>query len=187
MHEDRIRQLQKQVDAFGNVRSPLTQLVGEERIVVAGSQLLAIPSRWSFHEFLISYGRAQLGSDWIAENKALADPHPLVAQLAAGSVAAHPTGRAEVAFVELNMTADLYAFISFAYDLFTVADNARMQSALLGRIRHIDLYQGARYELFVAASLLRGGFKIEFADEHDSSRSHCEFAATHRETGRTFR
>src|SRR5690606_10236170 len=41
-------------------------------------------------------------------------------------------------------------------------------------------------ELFVAASLLRGGFKIEFEDEGDSSRSHCEFAAKHRKTGRTF-
>src|SRR5581483_2877613 len=89
-------------------------------------------------------------------------------------------------FAEMTMNAELYAFIAFAYDVFTVADNALVQASLLDRIRRVDHYQGARYELLAAASMLRAGFNIAFEDEGDSSRSHCEFAAIHKKTGRSF-
>lgn len=186
MDPKRIEELQKQVTAFGGVRTPLDEIIGDKRIVVAGSQVLQIPAQWTFAEFLISYGRSRLGIDWIAENQASCDPHPLVSHLANGFSALRPTAQTDGQFIELTMNADLYAFISFAYDLFTAADNARVQASLLDRIRHAKLYQGARYELFAAASLLRAGFKIEFEDESDSTRSHCEFTATHRKTGRSY-
>lgn len=84
------------------------------------------------------------------------------------------------------MNGDLFAFLSFAYDLFTLADNAEVQKSLLDRLRKADQYQGARYEMFVAASLLRAGFTIAFEDESDSTTSHCEFIATSKQTGRPF-
>ena len=40
--------------------------------------------------------------------------------------------------------------------------------------------------MFVAASLLRAGFKIAFEDETDSTTSHCEFTSTSEQTGRSF-
>jgi hypothetical protein len=186
MDPKRIKELQKQVTAFGGVRTPLDEIIGDKRIVVAGSQVLEVPAKWTFGEFLISYGRSRLGIEWISEGKSSSNPHPLVSHLTDGFTALRPTGQTDGPFIELTMNADLYAFISFAYDLFTVADNARVQTSLLDRIRHIKLYQGARYELFAAASLLRAGFRIEFEDESDSTRSHCEFTATHKKTGRSY-
>ncbi len=85
-----------------------------------------------------------------------------------------------------TMNGDLVAFLSFAYDLFTLADNAEVQKSLFDRLRKPDQYQGARYEMFVAASLLRAGFKIAFEDESDSTTSHCEFTATSNQTSRSF-
>jgi hypothetical protein len=99
---------------------------------------------------------------------------------------ANPTGRQVGDFAELTMNGDLYAFVSFAYDVFTLADNAEVQQSLLNRIKNVDQFQGSRYEVFVAASLLRAGFKIAFEDESDSRTSHCEFTATHKETNRSF-
>jgi hypothetical protein len=84
------------------------------------------------------------------------------------------------------MNGDLFAFLSFAHDLFTLSDNAKVQKSLFDRLRKPDQYQGARYEMFVAASLLRAGFKIAFEDESDSRTSHCEFTATSKQTGRSF-
>jgi hypothetical protein len=183
---ERIEELQKQVTAFGGVRTPLDQIIGDKRIVVAGSKVLQIPARWTFAEFLISYGRLRLGIEWISENQADSAPHPLVSQLKDGFSELRPMGKVDGHFIELAMNANLYAFISFAYDLFTVADNTHVQASLLDRIRHKDQYQGARYELFAAACLLRAGFKIEFEDESDSKRSHCEFTAIHGKTKRSF-
>ena len=186
MDHDRISRLDNQVRAFGSARSPLDHIVGSERIVVAGSQVLAIPARWTFHEFLISYGRSRLGPDWIAANAEGPDPHPLATSCRDGLAEMRPTGRTAGQMVELNMNGALQAFITFAYDLFTVADNARIQSSLLERLLHLDQYQGARYELFCAASLIRAGFKLDFEDEGDSARSHCEFTATHNKSRKSF-
>ena len=179
----RTAELQRQVSAFGGVRSPLDQLIGGERIVVAGPKVFRIPSTWSFHEFLLSYGQSQLGQDWIAQN---ATSHPLVVHLTEGVAGIRPKGTGDGKFAPAAMNGDLFAFLSFAYDLFTLADNAEVQKSLLHRLRHVDQYQGARYEMFVAASLLRAGFKVEFEDESDSTTDHCEYTATSKKTGRAF-
>jgi hypothetical protein len=178
----RASKLQAQVSAFGAVRSPLDQLISGERIVVAGPKVFAVPSVWSFHAFLLWYGQSELGHDWIAEH----DSHPLVVHLAKGVAGIKPKGTGDGKFIPATMNGDLFAFLSFAYDLFTLADNAQVQSSLMDRLRHVDQYQGARYEMFVAASLLRAGFKVEFEDESDSTTKHCEYTATHKGTGRAF-
>jgi hypothetical protein len=179
----RAAKLQRQVAAFGGVRSPLDQQIDRNRIVVAGPQMFEIPSAWSFHEFLLSYGQSQLGEDWIISN---AQTHPLVTHLIKGKAGIRPTCASDSKFVGGTMNGDLFAFLSFAYDLFTLADNAVVQKSLFDRLRKPDQYQGARYEMFVAASLLRAGFKVAFEDESDSLTSHCEFTATSKQTNRSF-
>jgi hypothetical protein len=60
---ERVARLQRQVSAFGGARSPLDQQIDGMRLVVAGPQIFEIPSAWTFHEFLLSYGQSQLGAD----------------------------------------------------------------------------------------------------------------------------
>jgi hypothetical protein len=155
-------------------------------MVAAGSKVLSVPSAWTFQEFLIGYGKNQLGEEWLSANEKTPNAHPLVEHLRSGLSAARPTGRTDGERIEMSMNADLYTFIAFAYDVFTVSDNARIQTSLLDRIQHVDQFQGARYDLFAAAPLLRAGFKIEFEDEGDSTRSHCEYTATHPETEKSY-
>jgi hypothetical protein len=180
---ERVARLQRQLSAFGGARSPLDQQIDGMRLVVAGPQILEIPSTWTFHEFLFSYGQSQLGTDWITNN---IGNHPLVTHLVKGTAGIRPKGAGDGKFVPATMNGDLFAFLSFAYDLFTLADNAEVQKSLFERLRMSDQYQGARYEMFGAASLLRAGFKIAFEDESDSRISHCEFTATSKQTGRSF-
>ncbi len=180
---ERIARLQRQVAAFGGARSPLDQQIDGHRIVVAGPKVFDVPNAWSFHEFLLFYGQVQLGDDWIASN---APNHPLVTHLVKGKAGIRPTGASDGKLMAATMNGDLFAFLSFAYDLFTLADNAEVQKSLFERLRKPDQYQGARYEMFAAASLLRAGFAIAFEDEGDSSISHCEFTATSKLTKRSF-
>ena len=180
---ERAARFHSQVSAFGGVRSPLDQQIDGHRIVVAGPQVFDIPSAWSFHEFLLFYGQLRLGDEWIASH---AETHPLVSHLVRGKAGIRPTGVSDGKFIAASMNGDLFAFLSFAFDLFTLADNAEVQKSLFDRVKNADQYQGARYEMFVAASLLRAGFKIAFEDEADSTTSHCEFTATSTQTGRSF-
>jgi hypothetical protein len=54
---ERVARLQRQISAFGGVRSPLDLQIDGMRLVAAGPQILQIPVGWSFHEFLLSYGQ----------------------------------------------------------------------------------------------------------------------------------
>jgi hypothetical protein len=78
------------------------------------------------------------------------------------------------------------AFFGFAYDLYTVADNNRLDEVLLARLKHRDQFQGARHELFCEATCLRAGFSIEHENEKDPNERHVEFTATFKASGQKF-
>ncbi len=84
------------------------------------------------------------------------------------------------------MTGAVASYYRLAYDLYSLAHTAQIQTKLLGRLRNNQGFRGARYEVFVAASLIRAGFTIEFENEDDRSSSHCEFTATCLSSGRKY-
>ena len=72
------------------------------------------------------------------------------------------------------------AWFRFAYDLFTIRDNAKLKSKMKQRLLSKQYFQGARHELRVAAISITAGFSIEFEDEQDNKIGHAEFVATDR-------
>jgi hypothetical protein len=81
-------------------------------------------------------------------------------------------------------TGSVKAYYALAYDLWTLDNHALLQAKMVRRLKNADQFQGARYELYVIASMIRAGFEVELEDEGDASRTHCELVATHRQTGR---
>jgi hypothetical protein len=77
----------------------------------------------------------------------------------------------------------LAGYLTFAYDLYTVADNGRLDELLVHRLSSHDQFQGARHELFAEATCLRAGYTIQKEDDRDRTRRHAEFTAQHRTTG----
>ena len=63
---------------------------------------------------------------------------------------------------------------------------SRSRSRLINRLKNPDQFNGAYYETFVAATLIKAGFDLELENEEDVSSSHCEFTATFRETGNKY-
>jgi hypothetical protein len=78
----------------------------------------------------------------------------------------------------------LSALLALAYDLYVLRNYSKLQDEVVARLRHRDQFQGARYELFVAAAFIRAGWDIAYEDESDGSRKHTEFVAKHLESGR---
>ncbi len=146
--------------------------------------IYSVPLSWNFREFLLSYGLGVIGRHVVnAETDKQNPKHSLAKQLmAARLVTAEGEGTARL----LGVSCELDAFIHLSWDLFTVADNVGVQAALIERLKKPSLYQGARYEVFVAASFLRGGFAIEFEREDDPTRRHCEFTATSKSTQKSY-
>lgn len=78
------------------------------------------------------------------------------------------------------------AYLSFAFNLFAIADNSWLDDLLLHRRKHPEQFQGALHEIFAEATCLRAGFTIEREDERDPATRHAEFTATHKITGERF-
>jgi hypothetical protein len=160
-----------------------------------GVRLVAVKNRlmqgkhWrTFHDFLSDYIKLAIGPAW--GNAEIAKPanerHPILNwyQSMCASQATRPKKPGEV--VGMQMTGAIAAYMGLAYDLYAIDHNAVLQDRLLARLRNRDTFWGARYELFVAAIFVRAGFTIEFEDEDDGNTTHCEFTATHRQTGKSF-
>jgi hypothetical protein len=86
----------------------------------------------------------------------------------------------------LSSTVAVLNFFTVAYDLFVVSDNADLRERLLKSLRVAEEFHGARYELMIAACLLRGGFAVEFSNENELDQKHIDAIARHTKTGREY-
>lgn len=153
--------------------------------VVAVGNVVCIGDFKTFPDFLASYLQTLLTKEWILEEekRPAQERHPIalwfeamIRRLAQG----RPVTEEKVL---VRPSGGMMCYILLAYDLYALQHHSLLQNRLLTRIKSRDGFQGARYELFVAATMVRAGFDIKFEDETDVSRKHPEFVATDRATG----
>lgn len=163
------------------------------RVVAVGKRLCRGPWK-TFHDFLFDYIRWAVGPDWGQAELAKApdERHPILnwyeglCRLQAQHANRHG------GIYNAPMTGAARAYLGLAYDLYTLehneaqTENPALQKRLLSRLRHQDQFVGARYEIRVAAILLRAGFLLDWEDETDGTRTHGEYIATHPRTGKKF-
>ena len=164
-----------------------------ERIVAVGHRLFQ--GAWTtFHDFLFSYIFDVLGRDWL-EAQALmeeSERHPVVQWHERVLLAAKATNLAPGETRRTPMTGAISAFLTLAYDLYTLEHNSdqtrtpELRKSLIGRLKNRDQFIGVRYEIRVAAMLLRAGFELEWEDETDRRSKHVEYTATYPRTGKAF-
>lgn len=159
-----------------------------KRIVSAGNKLYELDPRESWYGFLYALLIEKLGSEWFDEEntKSFGRRHVLAQwyydiYLRERDDAGHFTR-----FDPEHEIGTTLAFRSVAYDIFCMIQAINLPEKLIERLRHPDQFEGARYELWVAATLARAGFSIEFADEDDRSSKHGEGIATHKESGKKY-
>jgi len=163
------------------------------RLVVVG--LRKFWGDWkTFHDFLYAYAMDILGREWFRSEaqKPSALRHPIFNWHERLMTLARASQAASDHVKRLPLTGALNAYLTLAYDLYTLEHNASqahtpgIQKRLLHRLKHPEQFVGARYEVRVAAMFLRCGFDLSWEDETDGTSSHCEFTATHPKTGRSF-
>jgi hypothetical protein len=75
------------------------------------------------------------------------------------------------------------AWHRFAYDLFTISDNAKLQNELKRKLLNNRDFQAGRFELKVAALCATAGFDLSFENERDRGKRHPEFFGVDRNSG----
>ena len=175
------------VQQFGHARQPISLEFQGYRMVAVGNQLIYQPAEKAkfFTDILLTLLANTFGREWWdAELAKVPDErHPVFQWRAKAMTYQNKQPKNADGHYSAEMTGPMLAYYTFAYDLFVVRDNGRLDTRLLERLKHQDQFQGARHELFAEATCIRAGFTIEHEDESDGSTRHAEFNATHKATG----
>ena len=148
------------------------------------------PLTETFHEFILSIFKSTFGKDWHKEQMSLIPEERHVVIQWVDSYGdwkrANQTDNNKQEDSEVwgaLPTGEVQALFSLAYDTYCLQIVNRLPDFLIKRIRDRQQFQGARYEIAVAAIIARAGFEITFLDNVVKSKKHCEFIAKQKVTG----
>jgi hypothetical protein len=173
---------------YGQVKPEIAIKHKGFQFIAVGSKLYYSKTWKSFPDFLMEYVPHVFEKKWWTTEQAKPeeDRHQLFQWLAAMRRFAAAQPKLPDGMYRLGDDGFGAAYLTFAYDLYIVEHNDRLDETLMGRLKNKEQFQGARHELFAEATCLRAGFTIERENEKDRARKHAEFVATHEETGQTF-
>jgi hypothetical protein len=178
---------EKWIAQYGHVR-PVINTDNWGKKFVAVSNRLVYSENWKFiPDFLVDYVPHVFGQEWFDAElaKPEAERHQ-VFQWRSGCLRHKQAGQVEADKRVVTADGMMGAYLSFAFNLFAIEDNSRLDDLLLHRLKHPEQFQGALHEVFVEATCLRAGFVIEREDERDPATRHAEFTATHKIIGERF-
>jgi hypothetical protein len=172
---------------YGDIRLIVHATFQGKKMVAVSDQLFC--GEWKFFpDFLRFYLPQVLTTEWVrAENcKSLAQRHPIMKWWQGMNEYLKTINQAQGQINGFQPDGATLAVMLLAYDLYVLRHHQALQAEVLRRLKQHTSFQGARHELFVAATCIRAGCKLDYEDETDRSRGHVEFHATHRASGAVF-
>lgn len=176
---------------FGHASEIMTCKFNDRRYVVIGTALVTSddPNRdWqSPTEFLISHLKTTLGNDWFEEQFQLgqSERHLIATWILEAKFTILDENN-PIESTQLNASA--FSFLHLAYDLFVINNHGcltdkKIATRLIEDLKKMNNFNGARYEIFVFATLIRAGFELKLHDQLDGTSGRVtECQATHIET-----
>lgn len=138
---------------YGRIRPFQIFDLGARRLVIIDGQLVDVPSDVSNFPTLTSYFLIWLlGEEWFRELGNSTPMHPLAEWFNAARGPHLPLSN---------------LWYQLAYDVFVIRSNANNLDPLVQRLKIKSEFQGARFEIAVAAALILGGYRVTF--EFDGS------------------
>jgi len=169
---------------YGEVKDIIHEDFQGKKVIAVGNKLMSSKNWKTFPDFLFDYIREVLGSNWGEEElkKPLSERHQIIQWYQYVLESRLKQKPNEAGLYEAMPDRITSAFLLLAYDLYLLSHNSQLQSKVIQRLKQPSQFQGARYELFVASTLIRAGCDLIFEDESDSTTKHVEFTAIHRPT-----
>lgn len=186
---DELKAIEKQREKQQGLGRPIISAFRNGvRFVAVGNRLFHSSNYKTFHDFLFNYIASVFGEEWgNAEiKKPLEERHPILQWYNLLCKFQRENWEESQNIQSASMTGAVAAYLRLSYNLYLLAHNEEIQNILIERLKHPEQFFGALYETHVAAVLIKAGFELDFENEEDGSRSHCEFTATYKGTGKQF-
>lgn len=171
--------------ALSEIQSSTVQ--GDTRWRFIWNTLWHYPQHETFHQFLDALVVGTFAKEWFEQQLLL----PLKNQnaivkwrIAMVELLRRPGDANDGVSTGHTLNGPAKAYQCFAYDLYWLQLVHRLPETLIARLKDFRAFQGARYEVLVAAVFARAGFDIEWIDDNAAPGKHPEFIATHRRTGK---
>jgi len=156
---------------------------GDTRFRIVWNVLWNAPQEQTLHEFLDKLVLATLESDWFKEQGQLSPDDQNVIVRWRSFLFALLDKPPNTADGGRTFTGPVEAYMHLGYDLYWLQIHHKLPDRLIERLKMRRDFQGARYEILVAAVFARAGFDIEWLDDITKTGKRCEFIATHKVTG----
>ncbi len=160
-----------------------------ERLRPVGGVIYRRPVKETFHEFLLYLLLVvTLGKEWYRQQMLLKqeDRHVILKWFNSfkewTKSSSIERNKVEEGWKALP-TGEVQILMSLAYAIFCLSVQHRLPDPLIKRLRNKDQFQGAYYEITVAAIMVRAGFTLDFMKDITQDKSRCEFIAKHKYTG----
>ena len=169
--------------ALAQIQSSMVQ--GETRFRFVWNTLWHYPQHETFHQFLDALVVGTLGRDWFEEQLRLPlrNQNAIVKwRTAMVELLRRPGDADDDVSTGHTLTGPAKAYQCFGYDLYWLQLVHKLPDSIIERLKDFRAFQGARYEVLIAAIFARAGFEIEWIDDDKASAKHPEFIATHKIT-----
>ncbi|MFH1539201.1 MAG: hypothetical protein ABIH66_09605 [bacterium] len=154
------------------------------KIVAVGNRVHRSDKWRTFPDFLKFHLEQLLGKEWLQSEvqKPLEERHQILKWYDEAAYIQKKLRQNEHGLYSLIPYGAASNLLHLSYDLYVLQHHLSLQDAMIARLKDQNEFQGARHELFAAATCIRAGFDIEYEDETDGKTKHPEFIAVHRET-----
>ena len=160
----------------------------DQRVVAVGNKLFFSPKWETFPDFLSDYLKRTMGGEWGNSElkKIFADRHPILQWYDQYCKLQQKYIDEPGKIKSMPATGVVYCYLGVAYNLYLLEHNVELQQRYIQRLKDINNFQGAYYELTVANCLIRAGFELALEDESDEQSKHCEFSAISSKTRKKY-
>ena len=151
-------------------------------------EIFIIQKMGNFPRFLTDYLKTIMGAEWGKSEirKNYDDRHPILQWYEKYCKLQQKHNNGSTKIKRLPATGAVFCYLGIAYSLYLLDHNVELQKRYIKRLKDINNFQGAYYELIVANCLIRSGFNLELEDEDNNQTKHCEFSAVSKKTGKKY-
>lgn len=180
--------LTKRVPRQSNFRFLPSTIFDGKKIRAVADKIYTTPLNGTFHQFLEQHAIELIGDDWWLDQESKNTNEQSCLFKWADEF--YRTGldikinNPHQKIISVPNTGTRLCWMLFCYDLLCLEHRCALPKELIERLKDNIFFQSARYELAIAAMLVRADFDIVWMKRSD--KKSCELIATHRKTPWSF-